>query len=116
MLAVNGSFGPVLKRRSMVRQHSRRIFNAHEHSFAARRAKIILAAGFRVAQPDLIGVEDEDAVIAERDLLEQKLPGEKVDAMASVVRWGRSVASWDPKASDGGRRGERRVVPGSRAA
>ncbi len=73
MLAVNGSFGPVLKRRSMVRQDSRRIFNAHEHSFAARRAKIILAAGFRVAQPDLIGVEDEDAVIIERDFF--GLPG-----------------------------------------
>lgn len=38
------------------------------------------------AQPDLIGIEDEHAVIAERDLLEQKLPCKKIDAMASMVR------------------------------
>jgi hypothetical protein len=68
------------------------------------------------AQPDLIGVEDEDAIIAERDLSGQKLPCKKVDAMASMVRWGRCVALWYEKASDGCGSGERRLAPGSRAA
>jgi hypothetical protein len=58
---------------------SSQIFNVHEHNIPARSAKVFFGSGFcgliraGKVQPDLFGIEDEDAVIAERDFL--GLPG-----------------------------------------
>jgi hypothetical protein len=55
------------------------IFNVHEHNIPARSAKVFFGSGFcgliraGKVQPGLIGIEDEDAAIIERDFF--GLPG-----------------------------------------